>query len=229
MNLRNHRKLQIIDGGIGFVGGMNIGREYAGETQDPRLWRDAQIEVRGPGRELSFRSSSPKTGSSRPNEIFTGGDDYLTPNRNEGSLCQVIAGGPDLPGANPQIDHRRPFGFARQPGLVHYRIFCSGHLFLTRAPIMCCPRVDVRLFVSRRSDHPYLVLRSGDPTMKISCAWGVRVFEFSKGINHNKAMLTDDEWLMVGSANSDNRSLRLDFELNLLVHSMSTWRMRSKR
>jgi cardiolipin synthase len=49
--------------------------------------------------------------------------------------------------------------------------------------------------------------------------WGVRVYEFTAGLNHKKAMLLDDEWLMIGSANSDHRSMRLNFELNLLVHA----------
>ena len=60
-----------------------------------------------------------------------------------------------------------------------------------------------------------------DPCLDL-LRYGVRVYEYSKGINHAKVMIVDDGWLMVGSANSDNRSLRLNFELNLLVHDTST-------
>jgi cardiolipin synthase len=76
----------------------------------------------------------------------------------------------------------------------------------------------VRLLVSSRTDHPYL-LEVGRSYYEDLLHWGVRVFEYSEAVYHMKSMLLDDEWLMIGSANSDNRSMRLNFELNLLVHA----------
>jgi cardiolipin synthase len=84
---------------------------------------------------------------------------------------------------------------------------------------ICASRgVDVRLLVSEKSDHPYLV-HIGRSYYEDLLRFGIRVFEYSAGINHAKAVLFDEDWLMVGSANSDNRSMRLNFELNVLVHA----------
>ena len=76
----------------------------------------------------------------------------------------------------------------------------------------------MRLLISEKSDHPWLV-EVGRSSYEELLTWGVRVFEYKDGLNHKKAMLLDDEWLMIGSANSDHRSMRLNFELNLLAHA----------
>src|ERR1035438_1424715 len=78
--------------------------------------------------------------------------------------------------------------------------------------------VDVRLLISEKNDHPWLVTVGRSYYGQLLAA-GVRIFEYSVGINHAKIMLADDQWAMVGSANLDYRSMRLNFELNLLFHS----------
>jgi len=76
----------------------------------------------------------------------------------------------------------------------------------------------VRLLISEKNDHPWLVVVGRSYYTQLLTA-GVRIFEYSVGINHAKVMLADDRWAMIGSANLDYRSMRLNFELNLLFHS----------
>jgi cardiolipin synthase len=78
--------------------------------------------------------------------------------------------------------------------------------------------VDVRLLVAERNNHPWLVVAGRSYYEELLNA-GVRIFEYSAGTNHAKIAVVDEQWAMVGSANLDYRSLRLNFELNLLVHS----------
>ena len=78
--------------------------------------------------------------------------------------------------------------------------------------------VDVRLLIAEKNDHPWLVVVGRSYYGQLLAA-GVRIFEYSAGINHAKMALADDQWAMVGSANLDYRSMRLNFELNLLFHS----------
>ena len=78
--------------------------------------------------------------------------------------------------------------------------------------------VDVRLLISEKNDHPWLVVVGRSYYGQLLAA-GVRIFEYSVGINHAKIMLADDRWAMIGSANLDYRSMRLNFELNLLAYS----------
>ena len=97
-------------------------------------------------------------------------------------------------------------------------LLCPDMLLLTALQICAARGVDVRVLVSGKSDHPYLV-QIGRSYYEDLLRFGIRVLEYSAGINHAKAVLFDDEWLMVGSANSDNRSMRLNFELNVLAHA----------
>ena len=76
----------------------------------------------------------------------------------------------------------------------------------------------MRLLVSEKSDHP-LLINVGRSYYEELMRFGVKIFEYDQGIDHAKVTLVDDEWLMVGSANFDIRSMRLNFELNLLFHS----------
>ena len=217
MNLRNHRKLQIFDGRLAFVGGMNIGREYAGLNPALGMWRDAQMLVEGPIvkhlQELFAEDWFFAT-----NEVFAG-EEYFplqAPERGQ-HVVQVIAGGPDLPREPIPKSIMALLGSARRRVWLTTGYFVPNQLFLTALQLCAARGVDVRLLVSEKSDHRYLV-EIGRSYYEDLLEWGVRVFEYSEGINHKKAMLLDESWLMIGSANSDNRSMRLNFELNLLAH-----------
>ena len=94
--------------------------------------------------------------------------------------------------------------------------FVPDTLLLSALQICAARGIEVRLLVSEKSDHPVLV-RIGRSFYEELLTSGVRIFEYSKGMNHGKVMAIDGEWLMVGSANFDNRSMRLNFELNVLA------------
>jgi cardiolipin synthase len=89
---------------------------------------------------------------------------------------------------------------------------------LTALELAASRGVDVRLLISAKTDHPWLVT-VGRSYYGHLLAAGVRIFEYSAGIHHAKIALADEHWAMVGSANLDYRSMRLNFELNLLFHS----------
>ena len=91
-------------------------------------------------------------------------------------------------------------------------------MVLTALALAANRGVEVRLLVSEKNDHPWLV-HVGRSYYGELLAAGVRIFEYSAGIHHAKLALADDRWVMVGSANLDYRSLRLNFELNLLFLS----------
>ncbi len=218
MNLRNHRKLQIIDGEYAFVGGMNIGREYAGEDPAWGPWRDTQLEVCG--NVVTFLQETFATDWHFATEEKIIGPEYY-PEAQGGighHLCQVIAGGPDAPREPIPTSLIALINFATKRVWIATGYFAPDVPLLSALYICAARGVDVRLLVSEKSDHPYLV-SVGRSYYDELLRYGIRVLEYSKGINHSKAILVDEDWLMVGSANSDNRSMRLNFELNLLVHA----------
>jgi cardiolipin synthase len=217
LNLRNHRKLQIIDGQWAFIGGMNIGAEYAGMNPELGPWHDTQLEVRG--EVLSFLQEIFATDwYFATQERLLGAPFYPDPPPGEPLLCQVIAGGPDAPREPIPKSLLALLNFASERVWIATGYFAPDIPLLSALQICAARGVDVRLLVSEKSDHPYLVM-IGRSYYEDLLRYGIRVFEYSKAIHHSKTLLIDQEWLMVGSANSDNRSMRLNFELNLLIQS----------
>jgi cardiolipin synthase len=216
MNLRNHRKLQIIDGHTAFVGGMNVGREYMGEDEQLGGWRDAQVRVRGEVTTLLQEVFATDWFFATDERLV---DDCYYPRCPGGKrVAQVIAGGPDIPREVIPKTLLAILGTASKRVWISTGYFVPDTLFLTALQLCAARKVDVRLLISEKTDHPYLV-RVGQSFYPDLLQWGVRVFEYSEKINHKKAVLYDDDWLMIGSANSDNRSMRLNFELNLFYES----------
>jgi cardiolipin synthase len=217
VNLRNHRKLQIIDGTLAFVGGMNIGDEYAGDGDGETRWRDAQLELRG-GVATYLQEAFATDWFFATEEEVVAPEYYRAGDPTGSHLAQVIAGGPDLPREPIPKSLVALCTTAEKRLWIATGYFCPDMLLLTALQICAARGVDVRVLVSGKSDHPYFV-QIGRSYYEDLLRFGIRVLEYSAGINHAKTVLFDDEWLMVGSANSDNRSMRLNFELNVLAHA----------
>lgn len=217
MNLRNHRKLQIIDGRIAFVGGMNIGREH--EAVDPVLgsWRDVQVEacgaIVGELQEVFADDWFFATGEKISEDCY-----YAPASEPPRDPAHIVLGGPDR--RNEPIN-RSIVSLLNEAGervWIATGYFVPDGIVLSALELAASRGVDVRLLISGRSDHPWLVT-VGRSSYEQLLAAGVRIFEYSAGIHHAKLALVDERWAMVGSANLDYRSMRLNFELNLLVHS----------
>ncbi|HZZ20764.1 MAG TPA: cardiolipin synthase [Opitutaceae bacterium] len=217
LNLRNHRKLQIIDGSVAFVGGMNIGREYEGLDEALGHWRDVQVETEGAvvnefqdvfaddwffatGEKISAETYFPR---------FSGRAQHPV---------QVVLGGPDRRNEPISKTIVSLLNDATQRVWIATGYFVPDDIILSALELAAIRGVDVRLLISEKNDHPLLVDVGRSYYSQLLSA-GVRIFEYSVGINHAKVMLSDNSWSMVGSANLDYRSMRLNFELNILSHS----------
>jgi cardiolipin synthase len=218
LNLRNHRKLQVIDGTAAFVGGMNIGREYEG--LDPALghWRDVQVEVDGP-------IVSELQDVFADDWFFATGEKISAPEFFPASttdarhVAHVVLGGPDRRNEPISKSIVSLLNEASERVWIATGYFVPDDIVLAALELAASRGVDVRLLISEKNDHPWLVVVGRSYYGQLLAA-GVRIFEYSVGINHAKVMLADDRWGMIGSANLDYRSMRLNFELNLLFHSV---------
>lgn len=216
-NLRNHRKVQVIDGAIAFVGGMNMGDEYARPRGDAHYWRDAQLELRG-NVVVELQQAFATDWLFATEERIDAPEFYPSEQAQGRHLCQVIAGGPDTPREPIPKSLVALLNSAQRRVWIATGYFVPDLLVLAALQLCGARGVEVRLLISEKSDHPLLV-EVGRSYYEELLRFGVRVFEYSVGINHAKSILVDDDWLMVGSANSDNRSMRLNFELNVLVQA----------
>jgi cardiolipin synthase len=217
LNLRNHRKLQIVDGAIAFVGGMNIGREHEG--LDPLLghWRDVQVEVTGPiASELQAVFADDWFFATGEKISAAGYYPILPPNPR--LPVHIVLGGPDRSNEPISKSIVSLLNEASDRVWIAAGYFVPDDILLSALEVAALRGLDVRLLVSGKNDHPWLVT-VGRSYYEQLLAAGVRIFEYNAGINHAKIALADEHWAMIGSANLDYRSMRLNFELNLLFHS----------
>ncbi len=218
--LRNHRKLQVIDGRCCFVGGMNMGREYAGEDPAVGPWRDIQIEIVGGGTR-KFQMIFADDWFFATQEKLLAPVYYPSPHEEQTLLVQPMTDGPDGPDDPIEMSLVSMLNNARRRVWLTAGYFGPNEPLLTALQLTAHRGVDVRMLVAGKSDHPMLV-NIGRSYYSELLRHGVKIFEYETGINHAKVALVDEEWLMVGSANLDVRSMRLNFELNALVRDPAT-------
>jgi cardiolipin synthase len=213
-NLRNHRKLQVIDGRIAYVGGMNFGREYLGLSTTEGDWGDVQVRVEGSVVTIFQQLFA-------EDWFFATGEDDVPDqsreNEQEGNIfAQVLRGGPDEEDHPMLRVNLALITQARKRLWIASGYFVPGETIQTALQVAASAGVDVRLLVSEKSEHPLLV-KAGRSYYDALLRQGIRIFEYDRGIEHSKYMVIDDHWASVGSSNLDERSMRLNFELSLLT------------
>lgn len=213
VNLRNHRKILVVDGKVGFTGGLNIGDEYIGLHPKFGKWRDTHLRVEGPAVEGLQRIFLEDWHFGSDEAVH--GEDYFPKfDRPPGnSLVQVVHSGPDA-----EYKAIRETYFA---GILNARrrVWIASPYFVPDAglrdaiSLVARAGVDVRFLGLFRPDKwiPYLAGRYYWADVLDA---GAKVYQYAAGMMHSKYVLVDGEWASVGSANLDNRSLLLNFEAN---------------
>lgn len=192
-----------------------MGREYAGEDPAIGPWRDMQIEITGVA-VRKFQMIFADDWFFATEEKLLEHHYYPVPETPQRLVVQPMTDGPDNRDDPVQMSIVLMLNRARQRVWLTAGYFAPKEPLLTALQLAAARGVDVRLLVSEKSDHPMLV-NVGRSYYEELLRFGVKIYEYEAGINHSKVALVDEEWLMVGSANFDVRSMRLNFELNALV------------
>ncbi|QXH51523.1 cardiolipin synthase [Pseudomonas fakonensis] len=213
VNFRNHRKIVVVDGLTGFLGGHNVGDEYVGGHPQLSPWRDTHVQVSGPVLaclQESFAEDWYWATRELPPLILP--DTYPE----DGVLCQALATGP----ADPQ--ETCSLFFVEAIYSASHRVWITSPYFIPDEAVFAALRlavlrgVDVRILIPSRPDHRIVYAASSLFAFEAVRA-GVRMFRYQPGFLHQKVVLVDDEVSAIGSANLDNRSFRLNFEITLLT------------
>ncbi|MNN06863.1 Major cardiolipin synthase ClsA [compost metagenome] len=213
VNFRNHRKIVVVDGITGFIGGHNVGDEYLGGNPDLSPWRDTHVQIGGPVLaclQESFAEDWYWATRQLPPLILP--DAYP----DNGVLCQALASGP----ADPQ--ETCSLFFIEAIHSATRRVWITSPYFIPDEAVFAALRlavlrgVDVRILIPARPDHRIVYAASSLFAFEAVRA-GVRMFRYQPGFLHQKVVLVDDEVIAIGSANLDNRSFRLNFEITLLT------------
>lgn len=217
VNLRNHRKILIVDGKTGFTGGLNIGDEYLDKHPKFGHWRDTHFRMCGPAVESLQR-------------VFL--EDWYFAALECITEREYFPRFKDLPGKTPvQVVHSGPDADYKAIRETYFagilrgrkRVWIASPYYVPdaglRDALILAGRagVDVRFLGLFRPDKwiPFLAARYYWGEL---LAAGVKVYQYARGMMHAKYMLVDGEWASVGTANADNRSLFLNFEVNCLIY-----------
>jgi cardiolipin synthase A/B len=216
INLRNHRKITVVDGRVAFTGGMNVGDEYLGKHRYFGYWRDEVARLEGPavaGLQRVFAEDwSFATGESVNDPA------YFPPMEPAGdATVQVIESGPDQ-----EINSIREVYFAAIL-TARERLWIASPYFVPDRGLLDALRlaryrgVDVRLLSLMKPDK-WIAFLAARYYWSDMLAVGMKVYQYAKGMMHSKMMMVDGKWAFIGSANLDNRSLYLNFEAGCILH-----------
>lgn len=215
LNFRNHRKIVVADGRYAFVGGLNVGDEYMGRLRKFGNWRDTHLQIEGPAvqcvqmaflEDWYWATGTVPEMNWEPVEA-TSGDMRVLP----------VATGP--------ADDVETCGlfFVQMINAARKRIWITSPYFvpdlhvITALVLAALRGVEVRVMLPEKADH-LLVYLSGFSFIEDVDEQGVDFYRYQDGFMHQKVMLIDDDAAVIGTANFDNRSFRLNFEISILVN-----------
>ncbi|MCK8059470.1 MULTISPECIES: cardiolipin synthase [unclassified Fusibacter] len=216
MNYRNHRKITVIDGKYGYVGGMNLGDEYIGKHKYLGFWRDTHLRIHGEAvNGLQHCFLMDWTFVSRQLLMY---EDYSVKTTvTNHSLVQIAASGPD---ADWEVMLQAYFTMI---ATAESRIWITTPYLVPEESIMeglitaALSGLDVRILIPSTPDH-FLVYWAGKANIEKLLKSGVAIYLYEKGFVHSKTMIIDESVATVGTANLDIRSLEINFEINAFLY-----------
>jgi len=228
-HLRNHRKLLVVDGTIGFTGGMNIAAEYWRPDAPEQACRDLHFRLHGPvvsHLAQCFSDDWFDTTGERLATAFWG----LPPAEDAagGSWARGIEAGPDETLDRIRWTFMGALSAARRSVRIWTPYFVPDQPMIAALSTAALRGVRVDVLTPANSDHPTVQWAARAQYWQV-LEHGARIFERPGPFDHSKLMLVDDEWCCLGSANWDARSLRLNFEFNVEVYDPALCRQLAAR
>jgi cardiolipin synthase len=216
INLRNHKKILVVDGTVGFTGGMNIADENVMRTHPKEPVQDMHFRIEGPVVTQLVEAFLDDWSFVAGEEL--GGDAWLPKcAKSEGPPARVITAGPDEDIEKIEFAVLQAIACARSSVAVMTPYFLPDERLLTALAVAAIRGVAVDIVVPAKSNHP-LVDWATRANVGPMLSEGVRIWQCPPPFRHSKLMVVDDEWCLIGSSNWDIRSFRLNFELNMEVY-----------
>jgi cardiolipin synthase len=216
VNFRNHRKLLVVDGLVGFTGSQNIGDEYRGRLAKYAPWRDTHMRIVGPAVQ-QLQETFVEDWKYATGEELTADQYFPRPRRPGNQMVQVVQSGPD---SNPRIMHHMltaAVTAARSSVSIITPYFAPDTTMIVALQSAAYRGVRVRLLIPSASNH-FVVLWAGRSFYLELAEAGVEIYEYEHTLLHSKVVIVDDECGFVGSANMDQRSFRNSFEITTILY-----------
>lgn len=217
LNFRNHRKIVVVDGEVAFVGGHNVGDEYLGKDPVLTPWRDTHVALRGPvvqTIQVPFVEDWNWAAGTTDLIAALNWDSKPAPNGKIAAAC--------VPTGPADKLETGTLWFLQQINSAAKRLWIVSPYFVPDEQLMSALQlaalrgVDVRIIIPQNPDHLHVYL-SGISYLQEAEEAGVKIYRYQPGFLHQKVFLIDDNVSCIGTANLDNRSMRLNFEVTMLL------------
>lgn len=216
INWRNHRKITVIDGAVGYIGGMNVADRYITGGKQFSTWRDLHMRIEGPAvatLQQSFAFDWNFMGQPLPEDVAGG-----KPVEENPVGMQLVTGGPTSQWMNMTLLFQRAIASAQKCVYIQTPYFLPSEGLLYALQGAALSKVDVRVMLPLRSDSDMLRWASNSYIQQCLRA-GIKIYLYEKGMLHSKAIIVDDDFSTIGSTNFDFRSFEHNFEANMLMYS----------
>lgn len=216
-NYRNHRKIIVVDGTVGFVGGINLDERYINNGKYPTFWRDTHLRIEGDAVNIlqlqflmSYRYCS--------KEVFPFGEPYFGRSGLTGTcFADIVASGPDSEWPAAMQTILMAINIAKRRIRITNPYFIPTEELLTALQMAALAGKDVQLILPFKGDS-YIVQHAALSYLKPLLAAGIKIFFYTRGFVHAKTMVIDDNLAWVSSVNFDNRSFYLNCEIGALIY-----------
>ena len=217
MNNRTHRKLLVVDGRIGFTGGVGIADEWMGHAQDPEHWRDSHYRIDGPAvaqMQSAFMDNWIKTAG----EVLHGAAYFPAVDSSGATLAQVFKSSPTEGTESVRLMYLLSIASAARTVRISASYFVPDDLAIATITAARKRGVSVELILPGEYVDTEVTRKASRSRWGPLLRAGVAIYEYAPTMYHCKVMIVDDTWVSVGSTNFDNRSFRLNDETNLNVY-----------
>jgi cardiolipin synthase len=219
VNYRNHRKIIIVDGCIGFTGGINISDRYinGGHNTWQRYWRDTHVMISGPGVYfLQYLFICDWNFCADEQLPIT--EDYFctTPGKGK-AMVQIAASGPDSDTPTIMFSLLQAIALAENEILITTPYFIPGENILDALNVAAISGVKVKILVPGKGDSAFVDAAARSYYAELLDS-GVEVYLYKKGFVHAKTLVSDGQLSIIGTANMDHRSFELNFEVNSMIY-----------
>jgi cardiolipin synthase len=219
INNRNHRKIVVVDGNIGFLGGLNIADRYLNGLEELGIWRD--IHLRLEGEVVCSLQVIFFTDWYFVSEQIIQGSKYFPPNElQDRHLVQITASGPDSDWASIMQAYFAAISSAKESIYISTPYFLPNESVLTALKTASLSGLDVRILLPAKSDSKVVFWSSRSYVTELLEA-GIRIFFYTKGFPHSKLLIVDGVMCSVGTANLDIRSFDQNFEVSAIIYDES--------
>jgi cardiolipin synthase len=217
LNYRNHRKIVVIDGEIGYIGGFNIGREYLGQKKKFGYWRDTHLKVLGSGvHDINARFILDWRFASKEKIVLA--EAFYSDVISVGITgIQIVSSGPDTQKEEVKRCYMKMITSARKNIYIQTPYFVPDASIRESLKMAALAGVDVRIMIPCMPDHMFVYWATYSYVGELLNS-GVRVFIYDNGFMHAKTIVVDGEVASIGSANFDMRSFKLNFEANAIIY-----------